>query len=101
MSTEFAAAVASVVLSLVSLMLGLRKHDSKKHEARLTARAQHGRQTAALALDAVAGRSLPADLRARAELDAFRLIDLSADGKRDFTDAQAQQYLEAERANRK
>ncbi len=89
--------IGAMVLAGLSAALGLRRHDAKKHEAKLAARKEHGRQTARMAIDSVALKSLPKDLRVRAELDAFRIIDKSVDGKRDFTDAEAAVFLDEAR----
>lgn len=91
----------AVALSAAAVALGLRKHGAAKQTAQADARLELGRRYAALALDAVAAKGeMKADLRKRAELDAFRLIDTAADGRRDFTEAQAAQFLDAERLQR-
>ncbi|MBL0304426.1 MAG: hypothetical protein IPQ23_22495 [Cytophagaceae bacterium] len=83
----------AVLLSLVGAGLGLRKHDSKKHQAKLEARSELGRRYAQMALTQSA--SVPADLQMTAALDAFRIIDTSLDGKRDFTESQARVFIDA------
>lgn len=84
----------SLVVSLVAVALGVRRHDAKKHEAKLMARATQGQRYAQIAV-AHAAQMPPKD-RLAAALDAFRLADTSLDGRRDFTDAQARIFIEAE-----
>lgn len=84
----------AVVFSLLGFGLGLRKHDSKKREAELTARAEQGRAYARQAHAVVLHRQTAPLVRRQALLDAFRLADTALDGRRDFTDAQAQSFLD-------
>ena len=74
--------------------LGLRRHDAKKHEAKLTARRTLGLQYARAAWDVVKARNTAPGAQRAALLDAFRLADTALDGKRDFTDAQAQAFID-------
>lgn len=100
MTPELIVSIGSALASLGAVVFSYRKATADKRQAELVAREELGRRYAVLALDATANQSLPADLRKRAELDCFRIIDLDLDGQRDFTDAQAEQYLEAERKRR-
>lgn len=85
---------ASLVASIVAVALGLRRHNSKAHEAKMTARREQGLAYARAAWDVVQARkTAPGAMRA-ALLDAFRLADTALDGKRDFTDAQAQAFID-------
>lgn len=86
--------IGAMVLAGLSAALGLRRHDSKKHEAKLTARRELGLQYARSAWAVVMHRqTAPGAMRA-ALLDAFRLADTALDGKRDFSDAQAQGFID-------
>ena len=82
------------LLSVAGFALGLRKHESKKHEAKLSARRALGLSYARAAWSIVRERkTAPSVLRA-ALLDAFRLADTALDGRRDFTDAQASAFID-------
>lgn len=85
---------ASLVASIVAVALGLRRHNSKAHEAKLTARRTLGLQYARAAWDVVKARNTAPGAQRAALLDAFRLADTALDGKRDFTDAQAQAFID-------
>ena len=88
---------ASLVASIVAVALGLRRHNSKAHEAKMTARREQGLAYARAAWDVVQARkTAPGAMRA-ALLDAFRLADTALDGKRDFTDAQAASFIDETR----
>lgn len=93
---DIASGVA-VLLAGVGTALGLRKHDTAKKEAEATALHELGNRYAKMAW--AYGRAHveagdPAKLQKHVE-DAFLLIDTTADGKRDFTNAQAKIYIEA------
>lgn len=99
MTTEDILSGVSLVASLAAVVLGLRRHDAKKHEAKLTARAAQGQRYAQLAVAHAA--QMPQADRLQAALEAFRLADTALDGRRDFTDAQARVFIEAEVSARK
>jgi len=84
----------AVLLSLAGAALGLRKHDSKKHEAALAARRELGLSYARSAHAVCLHRKTAPVVMQKALLDAFRLADTALDGKRDFTDAQAKAFLD-------
>ena len=89
--------VASVVLALVSIVRSFVLADSKKKEAAVTAKHELGKRYAVMAWAYAKSHAEavdPAKLQKHAE-DAFLLADTSADGKRDFSDAQIKIYLEA------
>lgn len=88
---------ASLVLSVVAVALGLRRHDAKKHEARLVARREQGLAYARAAWDVVRARNTAPGALRGALLDAFRLSDMAVDGKRDFTEAQAAAFIDETR----
>lgn len=86
--------IGAMVLAGLSAALGLRRHDAKKHEAKLSARAELGRRYARAAWAIVIQRKTAPSVQRGALLDAFRLADTALDGRRDFTDAQASLFLD-------
>ena len=87
--TETSLHAAELLLLLVLLGVTLWRRTQEPET-----RHNLGMEYARLALKAAA--HLPSH-RAEGEVKAFRLIDTSADGRRDFTDAQARTFLEAAR----
>lgn len=63
-------------------------------------RQQDGRALARTAVDYALAHQAPGIAVERTALDAYRLGDVQADGKRDFTDAQAMVFIRAELAGR-
>lgn len=89
-----ALSAAGLLFGLAGAALGLRRHDAKKHQAKLAARRQLGLQYARAAWDVVRARNTAPGALRGALLDAFRLADTALDGKRDFSDAQAQAFID-------
>lgn len=85
---------AGLLFGLLGAGLGLRRHNSKAHEAKMTARREQGLAYARAAWDVVQARNTAPGAQRAALLDAFRLADTALDGKRDFTDAQAQAFID-------
>ena len=87
---ETALDVLQVVLTAAALVvLGLRR---KRDAAALEVRGREIGRIAVRHAEQLGGS--PAE-RLRHALDAFRLIDVQEDGKRDFSEAQARIYVEA------
>jgi len=75
-----------VIFHIVGVVLGVRKASLKKELLQ-----RLGREYAKLAV--AHGKQQPT-LQREAALEAFRIIDESADGKRDFTDQQARLFID-------
>ena len=63
-------------------------------------RQQEGERLAVTSVDYAKAHPAPGISEERTALDAYRLGDIQADGKRDFTDAQATVFIRAELARR-
>jgi hypothetical protein len=87
--------IAALVVSLLSLVVSLSRKGDRVYEAKVTAKHVLGQRYAEMALVYAKSHAEAGDLEKlrKHALDAFSLIDKSADGKRDFTDAQALVYL--------
>lgn len=81
-----AAIAIGVVFHIVGIVLAIRKTSLKKEMLH-----RLGQEYAKLAV--AHGKARP-NLQREAALEAFRLIDESADGKRDFTDSQARLFID-------
>ena len=89
-----ALSAAGLLFGLVGAGLGMRRHNSKALEAKMTARREQGLAYARAAWDVVRARNTAPGAMRGALLDAFRLADTALDGKRDFSDAQAQAFID-------
>ena len=97
MTLSIGLALVALVVAVLSLVVSLSRKDDRKRQAELDASQHLGMQYARMAWTYARSQPEASDPHklAKHALDAFILIDKSADGKRDFSDSQAKVLLEA------
>ena len=98
--------IVTLAVSLAAVALSLRKHGASRSQARRGATDALGQKYARLAVDAgeqqkhATGEIPSGAMRLATALDYFRIFDTALDGRRDFNDAKARAFIEAEVASR-